>query len=164
MPAIKQILDRFEEFFMMVGMIVMVTLNFTNVFCRYLLPQTPFSYTEELTVLIFIWVTMLGIAYGYKWLSHTSLTIVTDVLPDKYKRVAVIFATICSVVFFVMVFYQGVLMVENQLRFNQILPGMKIPKATAGFALPVCSVIIIVRAIQAGMKELKTIGTREGVN
>lgn len=164
MPTIKLILDKFEEFFMMVGMIIMVTLNFTNVLCRYLLPQTPFSYTEELTVLIFIWVTMLGIAFGYKWVSHTSLSIVTDVLPDRYKRVAIVFATICSVAFFVMVFYQGVFMVENQLRFNQILPGMKIPKATAGFAIPVCSVIIIVRAIQAGIKELKMIRTREGVN
>ena len=43
-----------EEGVMVVGIAVMVLFNFLNVVFRYLLPQTPFSYTEELVVLIFI--------------------------------------------------------------------------------------------------------------
>jgi len=147
---------------MMLGMITMVTLNFSNVVFRYLFPQTPFSYTEELTLLIFIWVTMLGIACGYKWVSHTGLTVVTDLLPRIPKKAAVVFATVCSVGLFIMILYQGILMVQNQVRFGQILPGMKIPAATAGAAIPVCAVVVILRTVQAGFKEFRAIQAGEG--
>ena len=162
MRMLRLVVDRFEEFIMMLGMIAMVTLNFTNVVFRYLFPQTPFSYTEELTLLIFIWVTMLGIACGYKWVSHTGLSVVTDLLPRIPKKVAVICATLCSVGLFVMIFYQGILMVQNQIRFGQILPGMKIPAATAGAAIPVCAVVVLLRTIQAGFKEFRAVQAREG--
>jgi len=162
MITLKYIFNKFEEFLMMIGMIIMVTLNFTNVVCRYLLPQTPFSYTEELTVLIFVWVSMLGIACGYKWISHTGLTMVTDLLPNKVKQAVAIFATICSTGLFIMVFYEGILMVQNQLKHGQILPGMQIPAATASLAVPVCAIIIIIRVIQAGIKEVKQLRTHEG--
>ena len=66
---------------MVVGMAVMVLFNFLNVIFRYLLPQTPFSYTEELVVLIFIWVSLFGISYGYRVGAHTVLTIVSDRAP-----------------------------------------------------------------------------------
>ena len=134
MRILRIVGDKFEEFILMLGMIAMVTLNFTNVVFRYLFPQTPFSYTEELTLLIFIWVTMLGIACGYKWISHTGLSIVTDILPRVPKRLVLVFATVCSVGLFVMIFYQGILIVQNQLKFGQILPGMKISAAPAGAA------------------------------
>lgn len=162
MKIARVVFNKFEEFIMMLGMITMVTLNFTNVVFRYLFPQTPFSYTEELTLLIFIWVTMFGIACGYKWVSHTGLTVVTDLLPRMPKKAAVLFATLCSVGLFIMIFYQGVLMVQNQIRFGQILPGMKIPAATAGAAIPVCAVVVILRTIQAGFKEFRAIPAREG--
>lgn len=64
MKIIFKVLDILEEGVMILGLIAMVILNFVNVICRFLLPQTPFSYTEELTILIFGWVTMFGIAYG----------------------------------------------------------------------------------------------------
>lgn len=162
MRILRIVGDKFEEFIMMLGMIAMVTLNFTNVVFRYLFPQTPFSYTEELTLLIFIWVTMLGIACGYKWISHTGLSIVTDILPRVLKRLVLVFATVCSVGLFVMIFYQGILMVQNQLKFGQILPGMKISAATAGAAIPACSVIVILRALQAGIREIKATYSERG--
>ena len=58
MKIIFKVLDILEEGVMILGLIAMVILNFVNVICRFLLPQTPFSYTEELTILIFGWVTM----------------------------------------------------------------------------------------------------------
>ena len=64
-----------EEGVMVAGMAVMVLFNFLNVVFRYLLPQTPFSYTEELVVLIFIWVSLFGISYGYRIGAHTVLTV-----------------------------------------------------------------------------------------
>ncbi len=164
MRILRLIGEKFEEFVMMLGMIAMVTLNFTNVVFRYFFPQTPFSYTEELTLLIFIWVTMLGIACGYKWVSHTGLSIVTDMLPQVPRKLALAFATACSLGLFVMIFYQGVLMVQNQLKYGQILPGMKISAAVAGSAIPVCAVVVMIRAVQAGFREIRGVCAREGAD
>ena len=81
MKFILHLLDYLEEGVMVIGLGIMVVLNFVNVICRYLMPQTPFSYTEELNTLIFVWITVFGIAYGYKRGSHTGLTLITDRLP-----------------------------------------------------------------------------------
>ena len=98
MKIIFKVLDILEEGVMILGLIAMVILNFVNVICRFLLPQTPFSYTEELTILIFGWVTMFGIAYGYKKCAHTGLTLVTDLLPVNIQKIMTVFATICTLI------------------------------------------------------------------
>ncbi|MCD8164525.1 MAG: hypothetical protein LUE09_14195 [Synergistaceae bacterium] len=58
MKKIVFLLSKFEEIIMVAGGLLMVFMNFANVVCRYLLPTTPFSYTEELVVLLFVWVSM----------------------------------------------------------------------------------------------------------
>lgn len=155
MKYIWLLIDKIEEAGMAIGMFIMVIMNFVNVVCRYLLPQTPFSYTEELTVLIFVWATMLGISCGYKRASHTGLNILTDKLHGIPKRVVVLFATICSVVFSIYLFKEGIGMVQNQLSHGQIMPGLQISAAWQGAAVPVGAVFIFVRAIQAGFREFK---------
>ena len=81
----------FEAAVMVIGMAIMVFFNFFNVVCRRLLPLSPFSYTEELVVIIFLWVTMFGISYGYRKGSHTMLDIFTSHFPQKLQIVTVIF-------------------------------------------------------------------------
>lgn len=155
MKYIWLIIDKIEEAGMAIGMFIMVIMNFINVVCRYLLPQTPFSYTEELTVLIFVWATMLGISCGYKRASHTGLNILTDKLHGIPKRAVVLFATVCSVLFAASLFKEGLGMVQNQLSHGQIMPGLQISAAWQGAAVPAGAVFIFVRAIQAGVREFK---------
>lgn len=147
--------DKIEEAGMAIGMLIMVFMNFFNVVCRFLLPQTPFSYTEELTVLIFIWVTMLGISCGYKRASHTGLNILTDKIPGASKEAVILFATLCSAAFSVLLAYEGVGMVRNQLAHGQVMPGLQISAAYSGLALPCGGVFIFIRSIQAGLREWK---------
>ena len=59
MEKIFKYIDYIEKAGIVAGLTVMVVMNFLNVICRFFLPQTPFSYTEELTNLIFIWITCL---------------------------------------------------------------------------------------------------------
>ena len=66
MKKINKSFDIFEELLLVIIMAVMIIMNFLNVIFRYLLPQSPFSYTEEITLLLFVWATMIGIAAGLK--------------------------------------------------------------------------------------------------
>ena len=145
----------FEEGVMVAGMAVMVLFNFLNVICRYLLPQTPFSYTEELVVLVFVWVSMFGISYGYRIGSHTVLTIVPDIVPVRYHAVFVVFATLASALLMALVAGTGYGMVLNQIKHGQILPGMRIPMAVVGWAVPVGAAVSFISIFRAGYLEIR---------
>ncbi len=139
---------------MAIGVGVMVFLNFANVVCRYLLPQTPFSYTEELVVLVFVWVSMFGISYGYRTKAHTVLTIVSDILPKRAQPSLILFSGAASVLLMLLIAYTGYGMVMNQLKFGQILPGMKIPVAVVGFAVPLGAAVTVASVIKSCVDEM----------
>ncbi len=140
---------------MVAGMAAMVLLNFLNVLARRLLPQTPFSYTEELVVLVFIWVSLFGISYGYRKNAHTVLTVATDRLPRSLQPLLIVFATLASVLLMGVIAWTGYNMTLNQIRHGQILPGMRIPMALAGGAIPAGAVLTILSALRCGWIELR---------
>lgn len=154
MKKLLSAVDRIEELFIVIGMGLMVTLNFLNVVCRFLLPQTPFSYTEELVVLLFIWITMFGISYAYKRTAHTGLTLLTDRFGNNGKMAFCFISTAASVIFMIFVIWHGISMTTNQIAHAQILPGMQISSAFQSSALPIGGVVILVRVTQVGIKEI----------
>ena len=149
-----KLLNLFEESVMVIGMGIMVLFNFLNIVCRYLLPQTPFSYTEELVVLVFVWISMFGISYGYRLGSHTVLTILSDLIRGRGQYLVVIFATAASALLMFLLAKTGYGMVQNQIRFNQILPGMQIPVAIMGAAIPVGAAVACISILRSGFLEL----------
>jgi len=158
MQKFWKVLDVFEKGIMAAGMAVMVFFNFMNVICRYLLPQTPFSYTEELVVLIFIWVSMIGISYGYRIGSHTALTIVSDLFPLRYRGIHaafVVIAALASALLMAVIARTGYGMVMNQMKYGQILPGMRIPMAFVGWAIPVGAAVSFISIFRAGYMEIR---------
>jgi C4-dicarboxylate transporter DctQ subunit len=162
MKLFGKILDWFEEIIMGVGLFVMVAFNFLNVICRFFLPQTPFSFTEELTLLLFMWVTMLGISCGYKRGAHTGLSLLTDVLPTAMKKICIVLATFGSLVLMGVLFWSGSVMVQNQLKFGNIMPGLKISAAFGGLSIPIGSAIVFFRVIQTGIQKVLELDKQEG--
>lgn len=157
MAKIWKVFDIFEESVMVIGMAVMVLFNFLNVICRYLLPQTPFSYTEELVVLLFIWVSMFGISKGYRSGSHTVLTIVSDLIPNKFQPIIIVFSTLASALLMSLMVYTGYGMVMNQIKYGQILPGMRIPMAVVGWAIPIGAAVAVISILKAGYAEIQEV-------
>jgi len=154
--------DLFEELIMVIGFIIMVFFNFLDVVCRYLLPQTPFSYTEELVVIVFVWVSMVGLSYGYRRGSHTVLTIVSDILPRKLQPPLVIFAALASMLLMALMVYTGYGMVINQIEHQQILPGMRIPMWIVGWSTPVGCSLAFISIMRSCWLELVSLKNPEG--
>jgi len=145
--------DWFEEFFMVLCMLVMVVVNFLNVVSRYLMPQSPFSFTEELTVLLFVWTTMFGIACGYKRHSHMGLNLFTDMLPKTGQKIFILLSTIMSTVTLAVLFVIGTQMVQSQINYKQIMTALKIPEAVGGLAIPVGAVFIVISVLRTGIRD-----------
>lgn len=155
MKRIWSFFNIFEESVMVIGMAVMIFFNFFNVVCRYLLPQTPFSYTEELVVLVFMWVSMFGISYGYRKGAHTILNVFTDFLPAKFQPAVILFATLCSALLMVLIAYTGYNTTLNQLKYGQVLPGMRIPMPVISLSIPVGACVAFVSVWKTGIEELR---------
>ena len=156
MEKIFKYIDYIEKAGIVAGLTVMVVMNFLNVICRFFLPQTPFSYTEELTNLIFIWITMLGISLGYRTYSHTGLSLITDQLPKNIQIVFAIFAAFCSIALMVIVIQSGMWTVMNQLKFNTKFPGLKISRVYGSIAMPVGAVLISFSSIYAAVLTVRS--------
>lgn len=162
MKSFFKALDRFEEILMVFGMLVMVTVNFLNVVSRYLLPQSPFSFTEELTVLLFVWITMFGVACGYKRHSHMGLNLFTDMLPNAGQKAFIVFSTVASTVTLAILFVMGTEMVQGQINYKQIMTALKIPEAVAGLSIPVGCVFIVISVLRTGIRDLLEFEKKNG--
>lgn len=147
-------LSRVEEFVLIVGMTIMVLLNFANVVFRVALPQSPFSYSEELTIILFMWVSMFGISYGYRVYAHTVLDVLTNMMPKKSQPFIIIFATLCSMLFMGIMIYTSYNTMANQIRFGQVTPGMRLPMAVNSGALFLGSMITFLSVIRSGYTQL----------
>lgn len=157
MEKLDAVLNRIEFFVMAVGMGIMVLFNFMNVVSRKLMPKTPFSYTEELVVLIFLWISMFGISYAFRKHSHTGLNLITEHLPGIGRIVSILFSMICSAAFAGIIAYTGLELVQNHIKYAQILPSLRLPMAVQSLALPLGGMIVILSVLVSGIREIQEI-------
>jgi TRAP-type C4-dicarboxylate transport system permease small subunit len=105
---------------------------------------------------------MFGISYGYRVGSHTMLTLLSDCIPRKFQPIIVIFSTLVSAAAMLLIVKTGYGMVLNQLKFGQILPGMRIPMAVVGWAIPAGAAVTVVSILKAGVDEIAKLGKGVG--
>lgn len=146
-------LDYIEEGLIVAGLAFMVIMNFANVVSRYFL-HSSISYTEELVVIVFVWVTMLGISVGYKRKAHLGMSFITDHLPEKGKDAAILLAGVCSVILIGFMIYYGTEMVQNQIRFHGKTTALRLPTYFQGLAIPAGGVLMMIRSVQSTVREL----------
>ncbi|WP_304509349.1 TRAP transporter small permease [Anaerotignum sp.] len=154
MKLLGKILDYFEESLIIVMMAYMAIMNFLNVVFRYCFSSS-FSFTEELTVTVFVWVTMLGVAAGFKRYAHLGMSFVVDLFHGKVRALFALFGAICSLIFMVVVLIYGIEMVQGQIGMGATTPVMQMPQAVQGLSMPVGAAFVIIRILQAGFFEVK---------
>ena len=81
-----RILDRIEEIVAAVCLSVMTILAFANVVARYVFSAS-FSFSEEITTYLFVLLSLLGTAIAARRRAHLGLTILTDVVSPKVRRI-----------------------------------------------------------------------------
>ena len=160
MKLLGKILDYFEESIIIIMMTYMAIMNFLNVVFRYCFSSS-FSFTEELTVTVFVWVTMLGVAAGFKRYAHLGMSFVVDLFHGKAKAMFALFGVICSLVFMVLVFYYGIVMVQGQIAMGARTPVLQLPQAVQGLSMPVGAAFVIIRVLQAGSRQVKALWNEE---
>ncbi len=150
LQRIISVLDHFEEVFIVFGLVMMTGLNFANVVSRYFL-KSSISFTEELIVTGFVWVSMFGIALGYKKYAHLGMSFFVDKFNPKMQAVFCVFSMFCSLVIAIILVDYGIDMVALQVRLNSKTPVLKLPAVIQGLSIPVGASFIGIRVFLSGV-------------
>lgn len=154
MQNILKKLDFLEEGLIVLCLAFMTTMNFANVVSRYCFTNS-FSFTEEITVITFVWVSMLGIAAGFRRVSHLGMSYFVELASKKNQAYMALFSMACSLTMIFFMIYEGYTMVDNQIMLGAKTAALEIPLAFQGLAIPIGGLFISVRALQAGFCEYK---------
>ncbi len=146
-----------EEVVFAAMMIFMTVLGFTNVAARYL--GYSMAYTEELLVMLLVWLTMLGTAAGFKRNAHLSMTFLRERLPWAGQRALEILSAALTVGSMLMVMIVcAVYQIPDEILLHSRTLSLDLPTFYYSLAIPVGGVLIIIRVLQASWREWKTLG------
>ncbi len=149
-----KIIDKIEEILSAACLIVMTILTFANVVARYVFSAS-FSFSEEITTYLFVLLSLLGTAIAAKRSAHLGLSIVTDAVNDKTRKVLHMIGFTVASLFCLAIFYYGILMVMNQRMLGQVTAGMQWPEWIFGSFVPIGAFFASVRFIQALVNEIR---------
>ncbi|WP_417253712.1 TRAP transporter small permease [Celeribacter sp.] len=95
--ALSAFFDGLEENIIALILGLMTLVTFANVLLRYMFNQS-LIWGLEVVLILFAWMVLLGISYGFKKTSHLGVDAVINILPARGQRVlAVISAVVCLI-------------------------------------------------------------------
>ncbi|MDO4261168.1 MAG: TRAP transporter small permease [Eubacteriales bacterium] len=149
-----KVFDWIEEGICAVCMVVMTGLTFANVVSRHVFSAS-FSFSEEITTYLFVLLSLMGTAIAAKRRAHLGLTVVTDLVDPKIRRIMLLIGYVLAVAFSAAILWFGVLMVKNQIMLGQRTAAMQWPEWIYGSFVPFGAFFVTVRFLQALVEEVK---------
>lgn len=147
MKKFLKILNQLEDHFCSIILAIMTVLAFINVIARYVFLAS-FPWVEELNRLGLVILTYVGAATALKDHAHLGLSIVTDILPAKARKIIAFLGCLVGIFFCYFGIEYGFKMVSNEYTHNVLTQGMQWPEYLFGLWLPVGCVVLAIRFIQ----------------
>ncbi|MEN3008035.1 TRAP transporter small permease [Pseudothermotoga sp.] len=145
-------------YFSIAGLMFMVVIVFYQVMGRYLFNRPP-RWTEEIALIMMIWIAMLGAGVGLKNDIHMRVEVFMNVFPKSIQRLV-------EIAIMTLIGYFGIQMTRYTLIMIQRLPNrmpatgisvrwMYLPVAVCGILLVMCVVLKILEQIALSKGERK---------
>ena len=134
-------------------MTFMAGLGFLNVVTRYL--GFSLAYTEEILVMLMVWLTMFGAAVGFKRGSHLAMSFLRDRCPGRVRagldllNLLLTLATLSAVIYLCLA-YQ----LPDEILMDTRTSALDIPAWWYTLALPVGGASAMIRAAEAYLRDL----------
>jgi TRAP-type C4-dicarboxylate transport system permease small subunit len=148
---VGRIADRLEEGACVLVFAVMTVVAFVNVITRYVV-QYSLAFTEELVVSLFVWLTLLGSAIAFREGTHLAFTFVVERAPRAARRGALWLAAALNVALFGLLLYYGVRQIQSERLLGTTSEALAVPQWWYTAGIPVFSILIIVRIVQAAVR------------
>lgn len=132
-----------ENFVMALSLAVMTLASFAQVVNRNFV-HAGISWFEELSRYCMIYMTLLAAEAGLRDGTQLSITAVTTRLKGKVRKLVLLIAKACTIVFSAVIFGTSFQLLQTQVNSGQTSPGLKVPMYIPYAALPISFGIIIV--------------------
>jgi C4-dicarboxylate transporter, DctQ subunit len=103
----------------------------------------PFSWTEELTRALFIWMMFIGMAASMRRADAARVTVALQWLTRPLRRIAVPVYMAACLGFFALVAWTGISMVRQQVAMNETIATLGWPSWVIGSVVPVSALVAI---------------------
>lgn len=148
MNAVKMVsnfLNRLLVGVSLIALLVMILIIIFQVFSRQLFHYTP-SWSEELSIILFVWTSFLGIAYGFKARLHIGVSFLVNLFPSKVQDAMDFLAKILILFFGIVLVYYGTKF--TILMGNSTLAGTGLETSYLYAAIPVTGVFVLFYGIE----------------
>ncbi|MER2262244.1 MAG: TRAP transporter small permease [Psychrobacillus sp.] len=150
----NQVLNRIEEWIVVIVISVMSTIAFLNILSRGFVGYS-LSFTEEITINLFVFLTFVGTAIGVRQNAHLGFTLIFDRANKSFKKVITILVGMLMGGLFLILVYFGIEMVIYQIELGQKTPSLGWPQWLFSLAMPGGSLLCLIRTVQATIMEYK---------
>ncbi len=123
---------------------ILIILVFSSVFMRYIF-NSPIRGAQELSIYLLLWFGFLGIIKGHRDNHHIRITFLADKLSKRWKRYLEVFSEGIILIFSVIMFFQGLKLVEYDI--ISPLPATGIPSSTLAFLIVIVGFMLTVQSI-----------------
>lgn len=147
------LLDHFEEIILVPGFVLMLVIAFGNVISRFILHKS-WSFTEELCIMMFVYITFFGAAVATKRKAHLGFTLLLDKTRGIPRIVMNTLIMLGTVVYLYLMIKYGIRVCQNQLRYKAVTAALRISTAYASASVPIGGACIMIRIIQMYVVDL----------
>jgi len=148
--------ENFEEAGCAGLLFVMATLAFVNVLTRYF-TNISLAFSEEIEVSLLVYLTMLGTAVGFKRRLHLGLVFLAQRLPRRAQRWLGVGNAVLASGLFLALLYFSVRQIQDEIAMATTSEALAIPQWWYTLGLPLGSIIIVARIIQASGRALREV-------
>jgi TRAP-type C4-dicarboxylate transport system permease small subunit len=135
---------RLERSLLALAMALLCLITMANVVVRYF-TNFSFAFTEEISVWLMVFMTLVGTAAALRSGSHISVTLVVDRLPPRTRGAIQIVALAASCAMFGVLTWYGARMAYDDLRYEVTSPALGLPQWLYSVWLPLLSLLIVLR-------------------
>ena len=156
MKKIGEIINKAEEWILVVIMLALSVVVFLQVVFRY--SGHSLSWSEELSRYLAIWATFLGASYGFRYGAHIGVEAFKTWLPFRARRIVDLIADLAVVIISaLMCKYAIEIIVNTHLKFGQVSPAMRMPMWIAYLAMPIGYAMMFLRNVQLSIGDIQDI-------
>ncbi|WP_067730371.1 TRAP transporter small permease [Oceanobacillus damuensis] len=124
---------------------VMVLVIIYQVFSRQILGSAP-AWSEEVSRLLFVWVSFLGIAYGFREKLHIGVGVLIDRLPKNVQNIFDYFAKVLVIGLGCILFYYG--WQFTVLTSSSTMPATGMPSSVLYASIPVSGFFVVLNGVE----------------
>ncbi|WP_316978406.1 TRAP transporter small permease [Shumkonia mesophila] len=153
-PAARPRPPKIDEILGATAMAIICVISIANVVVRYA-TDISFAFTEEFSVFLLVFMTMIGTALAFATDDHIRITFFVQRMGPKARRIAGLLSLAATVLVFSLVLWFGALFAFDQWEFEETSAGLGYPTWIYSVWLPILAGVVILRVIQRAVRMRK---------